>query len=139
MRAEPHQNGVAERANRTLVKGITTMLQEAKLPDSFWVYAVSTFVHVHNRSPTAPLGDTTPYTLWFRRKPVVSHYRVFGCTAYVHVKKDQRTGLQAHTQKCIFIGYPSEYKGWLFYNSDTKKTIISNAAEFNERLFPGLS
>ena len=65
VRAEPYQNGVAERANRTLVEGITTMLQEAKLPNSFWVYAVSTFVHVHNRSPTAPLGDTTPYTLWF--------------------------------------------------------------------------
>ena len=57
----------------------------------------------------------------------------------MHVKKDQRTGLQAHTQKCIFIGYPSEYKGWLFYNPDTKKTIISNNAEFDERLFPGLS
>ena len=94
---------------------------------------------MYNRSSTTPLRDTTPYTLWFRRKLVVSHFRVFRCTAYMHIKKDQRTGLQAHTQKCIFIGYSSEYKGWLFYNPDTKKTIISNAAEFDERLFPGLS
>ena len=36
IRDEPHQNGVAERANRTLAEGITTMLNEAHLPASFW-------------------------------------------------------------------------------------------------------
>ena len=36
LRAEPHQNGVAERANRTIKEGITTMLNEAGLPPSFW-------------------------------------------------------------------------------------------------------
>ena len=32
LRAEPHQNGVAERANCTLADGITAMLNEAHLP-----------------------------------------------------------------------------------------------------------
>ncbi|KAL5520691.1 hypothetical protein ACEPAF_2693 [Sanghuangporus sanghuang] len=36
IRDEPYQNGVAERANRTLAEGITTMLNEAHLPSSFW-------------------------------------------------------------------------------------------------------
>ena len=35
LRAEPHQNGVAEHANRTIKEGITTMLNEAGLPPSF--------------------------------------------------------------------------------------------------------
>ena len=35
IRDEPHQNDVAERANRTLAEGITTMLNEAHLPASF--------------------------------------------------------------------------------------------------------
>ncbi len=35
VRNEPHQNGVAERANRTLGEGMTAMLTEAKLPASF--------------------------------------------------------------------------------------------------------
>lgn len=34
VRDEPHQNGVAERANRTLAEGITTMLNEAHLPST---------------------------------------------------------------------------------------------------------
>jgi hypothetical protein len=41
-------------------------------------------------------------------------------------------------EKCVFIGYPDGYKGWMFYNPTTKRTVISEHAEFNERYFPGL-
>ena len=41
-------------------------------------------------------------------------------------------------EKCIFIGYPTGYKGWKFYNPHTKRIIISERAEFDERVFPGL-
>ena len=40
--------------------------------------------------------------------------------------------------KCIFIGYPDGYKGWMFYNLTTKRSVISECAEFDERYFPGL-
>jgi len=39
----------------------------------------------------------------------------------------------------VFVGYPSGYKGWKFYNPSTKKYIISEQAEFDEHVFPGLS
>ena len=42
---EPHQNGVAERSNRTIAEGATALLAQSKLPPSFWVHAVSAFVH----------------------------------------------------------------------------------------------
>ena len=41
-------------------------------------------------------------------------------------------------EKCVFIGYPDGYKGWMFYNPTTKRTVISERAEFDERYFPGL-
>ncbi len=41
------------------------MLNEAKLPASFWALAVTAYVHVWNRLPTAPLPGTTAYTEWF--------------------------------------------------------------------------
>ncbi|PAV16585.1 retrotransposon unclassified [Pyrrhoderma noxium] len=133
LRAEPYQNGVAERANRTIKEGITTMLNEAGLPPSFWWDAVSTFTHIHNRSPTSALQNSTPYELWFKKKPDVSYFRVFGYTAYVHIKSDQRKQLESHTHKCVFIGYPSNFKGWRFFNPDTRKEVISNSAVFDER------
>ena len=57
----------------------------------------------------------------------------------MHVKKDKRSQLGSHTQKCVFIGYPSDYKGWLFWSPELKKEVISNSAEFDERFFPGNS
>ena len=42
-------------------------------------------------------------------------------------------------EQCVFVGYPTGYKGWKFYNPSTKKYIISERAEFDERIFPGLA
>jgi hypothetical protein len=39
-------------------------------------------------------------------------------------------------EKCGFIGYPQGYKGWKFYNPTTKKTVIAERADFDERYFP---
>ena len=115
------------------------MLNEACLPASFWWDAAAVFVHAHNRSPTSAVSGKTPYELWFNSKPDVSHLRVFGCTSYVLVKKDQHKQLQSHTQKCVFLGYPSNYKGWVFWNPVTRKEVISDSAQFDERVFPGTS
>ena len=73
VRNEPHQNGVAERANRTLSEAITAVMTEAKLPPSFWGYGLCAVVHQHNRFPTNALVKSTPYEKWFGSKPDVSH------------------------------------------------------------------
>ena len=84
-----------------------------------------------NRCPTDAVKGRTPYQLWTGTKPDVSHLHVWGCTAYVHIQKDKREGLGSHMEKCVFIGYPQGYKGWKFYNPTTKKTIISERADFD--------
>ena len=38
-------------------------------------------------------------------------------------------------EKCVFIGYPQGYKAWTFYNPMSKKVIISERANFDERFF----
>ena len=40
-------------------------------------------------------------------------------------------------EKCVFIGYPDGYKAWKFYNPATRKVVISERADFDERFFPG--
>ncbi|GJW70514.1 putative ribonuclease H-like domain-containing protein [Tanacetum coccineum] len=45
----PQQNGVAERRNRTLIKAARTMLDDSKLPTTFWAEAVNTACYVQNR------------------------------------------------------------------------------------------
>lgn len=138
VRNRPQQNGVAERFNRVLAEGITAMLSEAGLPSSFWGEALSSLVHVVNRCPTSSLPHSTPFEAFYGCKPDVSHLRIWGCLAYVHVQKDKRGSLGSHMEKAIFIGYPPGYKGWKFYNPATKKVVISERAVFDERYFPGL-
>ena len=96
------------------------MLAESCLPPSFLGQAVAAYVHIWNRCSTTSLLSKTPYEIWHCKKPDISHLQVWGCTAYVHVQKDKCTGIGSHMEKCIFIGYPDGYKGWMFYNPTTK-------------------
>ena len=133
-RNRPQQNGVAERTNRILDERITCMLIEAGLPKMFWVECLTALIHVLNRCPTSALkDDVTPYEVFYGTTPGVEHLRVWGCLAYVHVQKDKRGSLGSHMEKCIFIGYPDGYKAWKFYNPVTKKIIICERADFDER------
>jgi len=56
----PEQNSVAERMNRTLVKGVRAMLADARLPHRFWAEALSTAVYRRNRSPAMAVKGITP-------------------------------------------------------------------------------
>jgi len=132
-RNRPQQNGVAERANRLFSERIVSLLNESGLPEKFWVECLASLVHVTNLCPTSALVGKTPHEIWYGKKPDVSHLRVWGCLAYVHVQRDKRDKLGSHMEKCIFIGYPEGYKGWKFYNPETNSCVISERADFDER------
>ena len=102
----PQQNGITERANRTLEEGVISMLYESRMALSFWGEALAAFVHVHNRITTSALPDSTPHGSFLGNKPDVSMLRVWGCTAYILVQKDKRSlgSLGLHMEKCIFVG-----------------------------------
>jgi hypothetical protein len=57
---------------------------------------------------------------------------VFGCDAYVHVLKENRSKLDNKAEKCIFIGYKDGVKGYNLWNPKTKKTIYSRDVFFRE-------
>jgi transposase InsO family protein len=139
-RATPQQNGVAERKNRTLAEIVTAMLNEAKLPKSFWGEALATANKVLNMLPSAALPpDTTPYEIIEKRKPNYAPLRVFGCRAFAHVGKDKRKSLDSHTTPCVFLGYPEDYRGWKLWDARAKRVIISRDVIWNEEEMPGNS
>src|SRR5208282_3467238 len=87
----PESNGISERLNRTLLDMARTMLFGANLPNKLWAEAVSTAVYLKNRLPHSSLrGDVTPHEMWFGIKPSLSHLRIFGCAAHVHVPEERR-------------------------------------------------
>lgn len=101
----PPQNGTAERMNRTIQEKVRSMMSHAALSYGFWAEAVKTSVHLINRSPNKRLDGRVPEELWTGKTPSYKHLRVFGCTAYVHIRREERNKLDPKSLKCIFLGY----------------------------------
>jgi len=56
----PSDNGLAERANRTLMEAARCMIEEAKLNKGLRGFAVATAAHIHNRLPSRSHHDQSP-------------------------------------------------------------------------------
>jgi len=108
------------------------MLNEKNLPNYFWVEAVTTVVYIMNRTPTSTIHGMTPEEKFTGKKLDVSHLRVLGCIAYVHVPDEKRSKLDLKTKKCIFIGYSLEQKGYRCFNPSTQKLQVSKDVVFDE-------
>ena len=78
----PQHNGESERHNRSLLDILQSMMSLTNLPLSFWGYALKTVAFTLNRASSKSV-ETTPYELWFGKKPKLSFLKVWGCDAYV--------------------------------------------------------
>ena len=47
--------------------------------------------------------------------------KIFGCTAYVHIPKRSRSKLNPRAEKCVFVGYIPNKKGYKCFNPLTKR------------------
>jgi hypothetical protein len=99
-----NQNGVSERAIRTIVEKARSILLNAKLSKGFWEEAVRTAVYLKNRSPTRAV-DSTPYQAWTGQTPELGHLRPFGCDVYTFIHADLRTKWKPKARSCTFLGY----------------------------------
>ena len=104
------------------------MLSDTKLPKQFWAEALSTAVYLHNRSPTRDMLGKTPFESLTGEKPVVGHFKIFGCLCYTHVNKDEREKFDAKARRCIILGYGKAYQ---LYDLE-KKIIFSRDVVFDE-------
>ena len=78
----PRCNGVSEHRNRTLLDMVQSMMSLTDLPLSFLGYTLETTAFTLNRAPSKSV-ETTPYELWFGKKPKLSFLKVWGCDSYV--------------------------------------------------------
>jgi transposase InsO family protein len=108
----PRPNGIVERKNRHIVEITRAMLNEKNLPNYFWAETVVIAVYIINRTPTIIVHGMTPKEKFTGKKPNVSHLRVFGYITYVHVPDEKKSKLDPKVEKCIFIGYSLEQKGY---------------------------
>lgn len=129
----PQENGVAERMNRTLVEMARSMLNDAGLPNTYWGDAILYSAHILNRVPTrATNGDITPHEAFTGNKPSVSHLRVFGCKAHVHIPEEKRQKLGVKSLECVNLGYAEHRRAYVCLDRKTGRIVESRDIVFDE-------
>ena len=108
------------------------MLSNSSLEKNFWAEAVRTACYLINRSPTTALDCGIPEEVWTGKNLNYSHLKIFGCEAFVHIPKENRTKLDDKSMKCIFLGYAHEEFGYCLWDPVKHKIIRSRDVIFNE-------
>ncbi|CRG92846.1 hypothetical protein PISL3812_09917 [Talaromyces islandicus] len=99
------QNGVAERAHKTIYDRVGPTLAHAKLQSKFWPEIARTAAFLSNRSPSSKL-NMTPYQAWYGDKPDLSRLRVIGSRGEYLIPPKQRKKLtDPKTRPCLLLGY----------------------------------
>jgi hypothetical protein len=108
------------------------MMSQTDLPLFFWGYAFETAVFTLNRVPTKSV-ERTPYEIWTGKPLELYFLKVWGCEAYVkHLMLDRLT---PKLEKCFFVGYPRETKGYYFNNKAVGKVFVARNGVFMEKEF----
>ena len=97
------------------------MASEKNLQKSYWEEAAITSVYLMNRCTTLGVHDVMPREKLFGKKLDLSHIRIFGSIAYVHIPDDTMQKLDPKSEKCIRVGYTLEQEGYECYNPSTQK------------------
>ena len=59
--------------------------------------------------------------------------KIWGCEAYVKCQASDK--LASKSDKCLFVGYPKETKGYCFYIPSENKVFVARSVVFLEREF----
>lgn len=103
-----------------------------------WGKFLKSAIHVLNRTfscnPSSSSSTKTPHEVLFNEKPDISHLRIIGCRAYVHVPAANHRKLEPKRIPCWLVGYGDSTKGWKMWDPATRKFIFSRDVTFNEDL-----
>ena len=73
--------------------------------------------------PSGVLNLKTPLEVIAQHMPIPSVLvltpRIFGCMAFVHLQKNQRTKLDPCALCCVFVGYATHQKSYHCYHPPT--------------------
>lgn len=95
---------MVERKHRTTMEMGLTMVLGRNLPKTFWGEVVHMAIRVFNRTKTKAVAGKTPYESCYGKKPTISHFRISGSKAFVHVHKDVGTKLDSKSKKLSSLG-----------------------------------
>ena len=91
------------------------------VPKYLWGEAVLTATYLINRVPSRVLNHDTPLNCFKKCFPTnrlitSMPLKIFGCIVFVHQPPISRSKLDARAEKCVFIGYAANKRGYKCFN-----------------------
>ena len=119
------QNGISKCANLTVSQMMHAMLLDGDLPDYFWPLAAACGIHIKNHVPHSVLPThSTPFTLWMKKKPDLSHLHPFGChITSRRVNSDSLNKVELQGEAGHFVRYARDSKGYLIWFPHTRSIL----------------
>jgi hypothetical protein len=105
----------------------------AGLPLQFWEDVVDIVIYLINRGTSSCFDGIIPEEAWTGKKVNYCFLNTFGCEAFVHIDKENRTMLEEKSKKCTFIGYGVDDFGYRLWDYENNKIIRSRDVIFNEK------
>lgn len=139
---KPHQIGIAERCNRSLLDLIRCLLLSKQFLGALWGKAVRAATIILNLRSSEANPDKTPDKMFFGKKPTVSNLQIFGSLVYVHTLSVNRSKLNSRSKRCVLLSYDSKLKGYRCYSLIGKQVLISGDVrilEMEQPEFPSTS
>jgi hypothetical protein len=120
--------------NRTIMERARSMILHAGFPLQFWADVVDTVVYLINIGPLSSLDGRFLEEAWTEKNVNYSFLKTFGCEAFVHIDKENRTKIEEKSKKCTFIGYNVNDFGYSLWDYENNKIIRSRNVIFNEKV-----
>jgi len=128
----PEANGVSERCNRTIMERAAAMRHAVGLPEVYWELSCRAATYLRNRGVVND-KEVPPWEAWYGKKPRISHLRVWGCPAFVHVPKEKRGKLASRAWEGVFVGYKEDTtKIWEIWDPESRRLVDTRFVLFNE-------
>ena len=121
----PQQNGVVERMNRTVQKMARAMLDESRIPATFWGEAAFATITILNKTNVRVNNTQTPHKLWYGKTSIVKYFKNFGRKCYIKGIDEKLGKFEPRADEGILLGYSSRSKGHKCYNKRLGKFFES--------------
>jgi hypothetical protein len=132
------QNGLAERAIRTTLEDVRTLLRDSGLGHSYWAEASAYSIENRNLIPSRRHPGKIPLESFTGKRQSVSHLRVFGAKCWAKIPTVhgvQVTGgskLDSRSVECRLLGYAPGHGNYRVQDWTTRRVYVSRDVVFEE-------
>jgi hypothetical protein len=132
------QNGLSERAIRTTMDDVRTLLRDSDLGHSYWAEAAAYSIETRNLIPSRRHPDGIPSQAFTGKRQDISHLRVFGAKCWAKLPTThgvQVAGgykLDPRSIECRLLGYATGAGNYKVQDVTSRRVFVSRDVVFEE-------